>query len=80
MLDAGGKGPRTTSVEARPRHLAGHDSGDGNSRIRSAGEEMEKNLAALDTGGGAQRVIIATLRAWIGFRLNPYGKCRLIDI
>ena len=75
MLDAGGKGPRTTSVEARPRHLVGHDSGDGNSGIRSAGEEMGKNLAALDTGG-AQRVIIATLRAWIGFRLNPYGKCR----
>ena len=53
MLDAGGKGPRTTSVEARPRHLAGHDSGDGNSGIRSTGEEMEKNPAALDTGGGA---------------------------
>ena len=27
--------------------------------------------------GGAQRVIIATLRAWIGFRLNPNGKYRL---
>ena len=51
MLDAGGNGPRTTSVEARPRHLAGHDSGDGNSGIRSAGEEMEKDPAALDTGG-----------------------------
>ena len=31
---------------------------------------MEKDTAALDTGGG-QRVIIATLRASIGFRLNP---------
>ncbi len=36
---------------------------------------MEKNPAALDTGG-AQRVIIATLRAWIGSRRIPYGKCR----
>ena len=65
MPDAGEKGLRTTGVEARSRHLASHDSGDGNSGIRSAGEEMEKNLAALDTGG-AQRVIIATFRAWIG--------------
>jgi len=77
MPDAGEKGLRTTGVEARPRHLASHDSGDGNSGIRSAGEEMEKNLVALDTGGGAQRVIIATLRAWIGFRLNPYGNVGL---
>ena len=53
MPDAGEKGLRTTGVEARPRHLASHDSGDGNSGIRSAGEEMEKNLAALDTGGSA---------------------------
>ena len=75
MLDAGGEGPRTTSVEARPRHLAGHDSGDGNSGIRSAGEEKEKNPAALDTGG-AQRVIIAIFRPWIGFKLNPNGKYR----
>jgi hypothetical protein len=40
-----------TTVEARPRHLAGHDSGDGNSGIRSAGEEMEKSPAALGAGG-----------------------------
>ena len=53
MPDAGEKGLRPTGVEARPRHLASHDSGDGNSGIRSAGAEMEKNLVALDTGGGA---------------------------
>ena len=70
MPDAGGKGPRTTSVEARPRHLAGHDSGDGNSGIRSTGAEMEKNPAALDAEG-AQLVIIATLRAWIGSKAQP---------
>jgi hypothetical protein len=28
--------------------------------------------------GGAQRVNIAALRAWIGFRHNPNGKYRLI--
>ena len=78
MPDAGGKGPRTTSVEARPSHLADYDSGDGDSGIRSAGEELEKNPAALDTGG-AQRVRIAILRAWIGSKLNPYEKYRLIS-
>ena len=34
---------------------------------------MSPNRHAIDTRG-AQRVIIATLRAWIGFRLNPNGK------
>ena len=77
MLDAGAKGPRATSVEARPSHLADHDSGDGDSGIRSAGEEMEKNLAALDTGA-AQGVRIGILRPWIGPKLNPYGKYRII--
>jgi hypothetical protein len=38
-------------------------------------QENEKNPAALGTGG-AQRVIIGTLRAWIGSWHNPYGKCR----
>jgi parallel beta helix pectate lyase-like protein len=41
----------------------------------TAGEKTSKNLHAIDTGA-AQRVIIATLRAWIGFRLNPNGKYR----
>ena len=37
---------------------------------------MSKHHHAIDTG--AQRVMIATLRAWIGFRLNPNGIYRFI--
>jgi len=48
--DAGGKVLAPASVEARPRNLTGHDSGDGDSGIGSAGEETDKS-PALDTGG-----------------------------
>jgi hypothetical protein len=41
----------------------------------AAGEKMSKHHHALDRGR-PQRVTIATSRAWIGFRLDPYGKCR----
>jgi hypothetical protein len=37
---------------------------------------MRKIPHVLDTEGGAHRVIIAALRAWIGSKLNPNGKCR----
>jgi hypothetical protein len=39
------------------------------------GQNVKKSPRA--RRGGAQRVIIATLRAWIGFRLNPKGKYRM---
>ena len=42
-------------------------------RIGSAGEEMEKNPAALDTVE-TQRVKIMKLRVWIGSKLNLKGK------
>jgi len=45
----------------------------------AAGEKMPKHHQALDTGR-PQRVTIATSRAWIGFRLDPYGKCRLVRL
>jgi len=38
---------------------------------------MSKNHHAPDAGK-AQRVIITTLRAWIGSKLNPNGKYRVI--
>ncbi len=38
-----------------------------------------KNHHALDAGG-AQRVIITTLRAWIGSKLNANGKYRVRNI
>ena len=40
---------------------------------------MSKHHHALDTGR-PQRVTIATSRAWIGFRLDPYGKCRFQEL
>jgi hypothetical protein len=40
---------------------------------------MEENPAALDARG-PQRVIIATLRAWVGSWLSPYGKCRMKEV
>jgi len=47
-----------------------------NPEIGAADKKRRKNLHALGTGG-AQRVIIATLRAWIASRLSPYGKYRV---
>jgi hypothetical protein len=41
------------SNDSEPVDLAGHDSGDGNSGIGSAGEEMEKHPATLDTEADA---------------------------
>jgi len=41
------------------------------SLLGGGGEKMCINLSA--RYGGAQRVIIATLRAWIGSKLNPNG-------
>ena len=72
------KSLRSTIAEARPRASPVGTLSGRNPEVVAAGEKMSKHHHALNTGG-TQRVIIATLRAWIGFRLNLYGKCWMIS-
>ena len=68
------KSTRTNERQSSTKRLAGGYWGGRNSEIVAA--EISRNHHAIDAGG-AQRVIIATLRAWIGSRLNSNWKYRL---
>lgn len=45
---------------------------------RDRSRKTEKNCRALDTGGGGAMLNCDELRAWSVYRLDPYGKSRLI--
>jgi len=78
MLDAGGK-VCAPPASVPSKGLTGVCSRCKNSEIGAADKKMRRIVHALDTEG-AQCVIIATLRAWIGSKLNLNGKCRVKGI
>ncbi len=62
--------------EARSRSLKTLYWGGRNPKIRATGKKMRRTVHAPDARG-SQRVIITTLRAWIGSKLNPNGKSQV---
>lgn len=70
------KGTRIQEYQNSTNDLAGRYFGWSELRYRGCwGEPTLKHHHAMNARGGAPHVIITTVRAWIGLRLNPNGKC-----
>jgi hypothetical protein len=69
---------RHPQFEASSRDTPMRTLGGRNPEIASTGERNLRKSPRTGCAGEAQRVMIATLRTWIGFRLNPHGKYRMV--